>query len=110
VRRYDTRFFVGALPEGAVAEDVTSESSSASWVPVGAAIEAAQRGERKMLPPTMTTMASLLPFATVAEALDASAERSLDPVQPELRIAEDGSVSVLMPDGGVFPIPPSMVP
>jgi 8-oxo-dGTP pyrophosphatase MutT (NUDIX family) len=110
VRRYDTRFFVGALPEGAVAEDVTSESSSASWVPVGAAIEAAQRGERKMLPPTMTTMASLAPFGTVAEALDASAERSLDPVEPELRIAEDGSVSVLLPGGGVIPVPSGLVP
>ncbi len=110
VRRYDTRFFVGALPDGAAAEDVTTESSAASWVPVGSAIEDSQRGERKMLPPTMTTLAQLAPYATVAEAFEAAATRVLDPVEPQLRIAEDGSVSVELPDGVRFAIPRSMLP
>ena len=65
VRRYDTRFFVGALPPGAEAQDVTSESSEAAWVGVGDALEQAQRGERIMLPPTLETLASLVPHATV---------------------------------------------
>ncbi len=110
VRRYDTRFFVGALPAGAEAKDVTSESSSASWWPVGEAIETAQRGERKMLPPTMATLASLAGFATVAEVLAGADARSLDPVRPELQVAEDGSASVRLPDGEVVPIPRSMLP
>jgi 8-oxo-dGTP pyrophosphatase MutT (NUDIX family) len=110
VRRYDTRFFVGALPDSAEAQDVTSESSEASWVPVTAAIEQARRGERKMLPPTMTTLASLAAFGTVAEVLASSSSRQLDPVRPELRIADDGSVAVELPDGSVVPIPRSMLP
>ena len=57
VRRYDTRFFVAALPDGADAQDVTSESSSAGWFGVGAALERAQRGELGMLPPTIMTLA-----------------------------------------------------
>jgi 8-oxo-dGTP pyrophosphatase MutT (NUDIX family) len=109
VRRYDTRFFVGALPDTAVAQDVTSESSEASWVPVAAAIEQAQRGERKLLPPTLMTLASLVGFAKVAEVLAASPERDLTPVRPQLRV--DGeSVTVELPDGTVFPIPRSMLP
>jgi 8-oxo-dGTP pyrophosphatase MutT (NUDIX family) len=109
-RRYDTRFFVGALPEAAEAQDVTSESSSAAWVPIAAAIEQAQRGERKMLPPTMATLASLAQFSTVAEVLAASGERRLDAVRPQVRVGEDGSVAVELPDGSLVPIPQSMLP
>ncbi len=110
VRRYDTRFFVGVLPDGAAADDVTSESSAASWVGVDAALEMGQRGERKILPPTMMTLASLLPFETAAEALDSSASRTLEPVRPDVHIAEDGTVSVRTPDGQTFAIPRSMLP
>lgn len=106
-RRYDTRFFVGALPDTAVAQDVTSESSEASWVGVGAAIEQAQRGERKLLPPTMMTLADLLSFGSVAEVIASSQTRSLEPVRPQLRRAGD-SVAVELPDGTVLPIPPGM--
>lgn len=108
VRRYDTRFFVAALPDSAEAQDVTNESSEASWVPVGVAVEQAQRGERKVLPPTMMTLASLLPFTSVAEVLDASDSRSLEAVRPEIELGEDGSISVALPDGTVFAVPPGM--
>lgn len=109
VRRYDTRFFVGALPDAAEAQDATTESSEASWLPVRLAIEQAERGERRLLPPTMVTLASLLPFGTVADVIAASANRSLDPVRPELRIDGD-AVAVELPDGRVIPIPRSMLP
>ncbi|MCW2496999.1 NUDIX hydrolase [Jatrophihabitans sp.] len=105
VRRYDTHFFVGALPDGAEAQDVTSESSSASWVGVGAALEAAQRGERIMLPPTLATLASLVPFETVAEALAASEGRSLEAVQPKITAGPDGGYRADLPDGSSFLLP-----
>jgi 8-oxo-dGTP pyrophosphatase MutT (NUDIX family) len=109
VRRYDTRFFVGALPETAVPQDVTTESSAAGWLPVAEAIEQAQRGERQLLPPTMLTLAALLPFGTVAEVVAAAAGRDLSPVRPQLRV--DGErVTVELPDGSVLPIPRSMIP
>jgi hypothetical protein len=105
-RRYDTRFFVGALPDGAVAEDVTSESSVASWVPIGVALDQAQRGERQLMPPTLMTLVSLQAFPTVAEAIASSPTRSLDPVRPNLRVGENGSIDVVLPDGVVVPIRP----
>ena len=104
VRRYDTRFFVAALPETAVAQDVTTESSEASWVPVGRAIEQAQRGERGLMPPTLVTLSSLLAFGSVAEVTAAAETRDLAPVRPQVRI--DGqSVAVELPDGTLVPIP-----
>jgi 8-oxo-dGTP pyrophosphatase MutT (NUDIX family) len=106
-RRYDARFFIAALPEGVDASAVTTEASSAEWVPVDTAIEQAQRGERGLMPPTMATLVSLREFATVADAMAASDSRSLAPVRPQLRIADDGSPSVLLPDGSTAAIPQS---
>ena len=109
VRRYDTRFFVGALPDGAEAQDVTSESSAAGWIGVGEALAQLSRGERGMLPPTIATLASLVPFATVAEVFAAAAARSLDPVQPEIRV-EGERVIAELPDGSTFELPRSLFP
>jgi 8-oxo-dGTP pyrophosphatase MutT (NUDIX family) len=108
-RRYDTRFFVGGLPDGAQARDLTSESSSAAWLGVGDALEQAQRGGRKLLPPTLATLASLLGFATVAEVVAAADGRLIEPIQPEIRVTDDGQVIADLPDGTSVSIPRSML-
>jgi len=110
VRRYDTRFFVAAMPGHAEAQDVTTESSSAGWFGVGAALESAQRGELGMLPPTIMTLASLVGYASVAEVIEAAAERSLDPVRPTVEQTEDGGYLATLPDGTSFPLPRSLFP
>lgn len=104
VRRYDTRFFVAALPDGAEAEDLTSESSDASWVRVSDAVEQASRGERLMLPPTMFTLTSLAEHPTVADVFAAADGRSLAPVEPTLRF-EDGTIVAELPDGTTVVLP-----
>jgi 8-oxo-dGTP pyrophosphatase MutT (NUDIX family) len=109
VRRYDTRFFVGAMPTDAEAQDVTSESSMAEWVPVADAIGQMQRGERLLLPPTRRTLESLLPFATVAEALAGAAHRPVDAIRPTLTRTDDGRVLARMPDGSEVEIPKAML-
>jgi len=108
VRRYDTRFFVAALPAGAEAQDVTTESETASWVGVGEALEQAQRGERGMLPPTIMTLASLVAFPTVTEVLAAAVERSTEPVSPTISRDDDGTIRATLQDGTSFAVPSSM--
>lgn len=108
-RRYDTRFFVGALPDGAQAQDVTSESSEAAWLPVGVALEQARHGARTMLPPTMITLTGLQAHATVAEVLAAADEQVIRAIRPTLRILDDGTVTVELDDGSVHVIPRSML-
>ena len=109
-RRYDTRFFVGALPDGAVAHDVTTEASEAAWLPIALALEQGERGERSILPPTLVTLLGVQAYGTVAEVLAAADKRVIDAVRPTLRVADDGSVTVELDDGSVYPIPRSMLP
>ncbi len=106
-RRYDTHFFVAALPEGVEAQDVTTESSTAGWIDADEALAQAQRGERGLLPPTIATLASLRPFATVAEAVSAADARTLEAISPDIRIEGERIVAEL-PDGQTFELPRSL--
>ncbi len=97
-RRYDTRFFVAALPIGATAADLTTESSSAEWVPVRRAVAERHEGLRLMLPPTISVSTSIAEFDTVAELLAAAEGREIPTITPVLRILDDRRV-VELPDG-----------
>lgn len=105
-RRYDTRFFVAALPDGAHAQDATTESSTAGWVPVTEAVAQAQRGERRLMPPTIVTLASVAPFDSVADVLAASPERDLAAISPAISI-EGERVIASLPDGTRVELPRS---
>jgi 8-oxo-dGTP pyrophosphatase MutT (NUDIX family) len=106
-RRYDARFFVGALPPGATAANLTTESSEAAWVPVTLALEQAERGERGLLPPTLVTLAGIRQFGTVAAVVAAAGTRVIEPVCPTLRWNGDVP-AVELPDGSLVAIPRSM--
>ena len=109
-RRYDARFFVAELPADQRAQDVTTESTEAQWLPVAGALERAHRGEVKLMPPTLTTLSALADYSSVAAVIAAAEEQPLAPIQPTLRIDPDGSVAIELPDGRIIPIPRSMLP
>jgi len=71
-RRFRTWFFVAALPPGQRTRDVSSESSSVTWLPAGAACDAVDAGELGMMPPTYLTCLEVAqhasPDAVLAEA------------------------------------------
>ena len=50
-RRYDTRFFAAALPDGQRARDVSGEADETAWLEPAAALEAASRSEISLFPP-----------------------------------------------------------
>jgi hypothetical protein len=79
VRRYDTRFFVAALPDGATPADLTSESSTAGWFPVRAALAEGERGERILMPPTLAVLQSVSAYPTVSAVLAAADAQDLTP-------------------------------
>lgn len=85
-RRYDTYFFVGALPEGQRADGDNTESDRAGWERPEAAIEDFARGRTLLLPPTWTQLDSLT-GRTVPEVL--AVERQITKVQPTLRVHQD---------------------
>jgi 8-oxo-dGTP pyrophosphatase MutT (NUDIX family) len=88
-RRYDTFFFVGALPEGQRADGENTESDRAGWMTPQAAIAEFEAGRCFLLPPTWTQLDSLA-GRTVAEVL--SVERQIVTVQPNLEIDGDNWV------------------
>jgi 8-oxo-dGTP pyrophosphatase MutT (NUDIX family) len=104
-RRYDTRFFVCALPDGARAQNVTTESSAGGWFGVAAAVQMAERGEIGLLPPTITTLDALARFDSVADAIAAAPDQPLDPVRPTITVGADGLPRVALPDGRLLPVP-----
>ena len=94
-RRYDTRFFVAALPDGQRTRDVSTESDRVTWVRPGDAVAAARRGEMPMLPPTLVTLTELAAYDSVADVL--AAGRSVRPRLPEARVTGDG-VFLILPE------------
>ncbi len=88
-RRYDTYFFVAALPQGQRADGENTESDRAGWTTPRAAIDDFAAGSSFLLPPTWTQLDSLAGH-TVAEVL--AVERQIVPVQPHVEIEGDNWV------------------
>jgi 8-oxo-dGTP pyrophosphatase MutT (NUDIX family) len=89
-RRYDTRFFSAAVPQGQRADDDTTEADVADWVRPGDLLEAWRDGRALMLPPTVVAVEEVA-AATSAAAFIAESP-VLAPVQPELVDTGDGLV------------------
>jgi 8-oxo-dGTP pyrophosphatase MutT (NUDIX family) len=98
-RRYDTRFFVAALPPGQQARAVTSEADVTEWVRPADALAQRERGERQMMPPTIVTLEEVAGYGSVAEIL--AADRSPSRIQPTVSTV-DGRPAVTLPNGRVL--------
>lgn len=73
-RRYDTMFYLAALPAGQEATCVTTEAVSAGWHRPQAIIDAWLAGRNKLMAPTYSQLFQLLPFDTVEDVLGWAAE------------------------------------
>ncbi|MFB6775852.1 NUDIX hydrolase [Streptomyces sp. NPDC056352] len=111
-RRYDTWFFVAALPEGqrtlshgpegtGGAPSASTEADLALWISPAEATDGYDRGELLMMPPTVSTLRQLRPYATAAEALKAASSQDLTPVLAQARL-EDGELVLSWPGHDEF--------
>jgi 8-oxo-dGTP pyrophosphatase MutT (NUDIX family) len=103
-RRYDTAFFVAALPDGQVADGGLhdgGESDAADWLTPRAALDAARAGTALLLPPTAVSLAELAAVGDVAEIL--AQKREIHPLQPEVAVDAEGTWLVI-PDGVEYPL------
>ena len=89
--RYDTRFFVAALPDGQQARYVGGESDRARWLSPAAALTAYRDGELGMLPPTAFTLAELSAYSCVADVLAAGDARDIRPWLPQVVVDSDAA-------------------
>jgi len=74
-RRYDTAFFVAAVPEGQEADARTTEAVEATWWYPADALAGARRGELRLMPPTQHTLEEIAGYADVAGVLAAARSR-----------------------------------
>lgn len=96
-RRYETRFFVAALPLGQVARDIGGEADRALWLPAAQAVDAWRAGDLAMLPPTVVALEEVAAAGDVASAL--AARRTLRPVMPWPATSPEGDVMRVDLDG-----------
>ena len=96
-RRYDTRFFVAALPAGQRTRDVGGEADTVVWMRPDDALTAFGRGDIGMLPPTAFTLGELAAYDDVAAVLVAGDERDIRPVLPKIVVTDDDEAHLLLP-------------
>ena len=96
-KRFDTRFFLAAMPAGQVCRDVGGEADERLWVPVGTALEQGLT----LMPPTHQSLKDLQGFPTVLDALDSP--RAVTLVAPKLVVMPDDSVRFLVPGDVDYP-------
>ncbi len=92
-RRYDTYFFVAALPDGLSARALTTEAFDGAWARPVDLQAATDAGEIRMLPPTRAMIADLSRAPDVSTLLET--QRAVTPVTPEV-VSRDGEVRVLI--------------
>ncbi|MGW5050628.1 NUDIX hydrolase [Actinokineospora sp. NPDC004072] len=94
-RRYDTRFFLAALPAGQRADGETTEADHAHWQRPADTLADWRGGECALMPPTWVTLSELAEHFTVADAM--AADRRLGKIIP--KIVRDGGVTrVVLPE------------
>jgi 8-oxo-dGTP pyrophosphatase MutT (NUDIX family) len=96
-KRYDTRFFVAALPAGQAPVHDDYETVETVWVRPADALERARRRELDIIFPTMKNLEAIARFATSAELLAAAAAiESVPAVLP--RVVTDGrGIRIVLP-------------
>lgn len=90
-RRYDTRFFVAALPAGQTADGLTTEAAETMWQSGPEAIADYEAGKHILLPPTWTQLREITRFDSVADLM--AAPRTIESIIPILTV-DDGRVSI----------------
>ena len=95
-RRFDTRFFLAAMPAGQLCRDVGGEADNRVWVRPQDALAS----DLTLMPPTRSVLVDLARHADVAAAL--AAERPIAPVLPKF-VLVDGEVRFLRPEDPGYP-------
>ncbi|WP_182525426.1 NUDIX hydrolase [Nocardioides dongkuii] len=96
-KRYRTWFFVAMLPEGQRTRDVSTESSSVTWLPARVAAAQADGGELALMPPTYLTSLEIGTHRDPADVLATAAGRSVEMFCPTVEPLDEGW-TLSMPD------------
>jgi len=98
-RRYDTLFFLVALPGRDDAVTITVEHVSAVWLAPAEALDRCAEDRLPMLFPTRETLRRLAAFEGLEEAMTSLGGAPVQPIEPRLDVQGD-TVTPRLPDDG----------
>jgi 8-oxo-dGTP pyrophosphatase MutT (NUDIX family) len=94
--RFDTLFFLAALPDGADPRPDGGETVDLRWYAPRDALAAHERGELELVFPTIRTLEQLRAFVSADELLEWADGREIVPIEPQ--VVREGEVArVVMP-------------
>jgi 8-oxo-dGTP pyrophosphatase MutT (NUDIX family) len=108
-KRFDTRFFVAALPQGQDARHDNRETVKSVWLDPREALRQYWEREIELAPPQIMSLAHLARFADVAGAMQEARSRPPPVVQPEPFNEETGRV-ICYPGDERHPVPERAIP
>lgn len=100
-RRFDTWFFVAALPEGQRTRNASTEADRTVWIRPAEAVAGYDKGELLMMPPTIATLRVLQRYQAAGDVLAAAAEQDLAPILAQARL-EGGELVLSWPGHDEF--------
>jgi 8-oxo-dGTP pyrophosphatase MutT (NUDIX family) len=95
--RFDTWFYLAALPHGAEARVDGAEVVDARWYRPAAALEAGVRGELLLVFPTIKHLEQLSRFGSADELLEYARTSEIRPVEPRVVLSGE-QARVVLPD------------
>lgn len=108
-KRFDTRFFVAAVPPGQIALHDNFEATESIWLTPRSALEQYRDGLIVLAPPQIMTLAHLTRFTDVPQALAAARSRQPPVIQPG-PFEHEGSRVVCYPGDERHPVAERAMP
>lgn len=102
-RRFDTLFFAAVCPPGQEAREDGNEATEALWISPHEAAAARERGERKIIFPTLCNLRLLGRSGSTADVFRFARERRIAPIQPTFEM-RDGEPWLTIPDDLGYPV------
>jgi 8-oxo-dGTP pyrophosphatase MutT (NUDIX family) len=101
-KRFDTRFFVAAMPVGQLTREFGEEADEVEWVAPASAIARWMDGAMRMMPPTLITVAELSEFTAAGDVL--AAPRTVRPIEPQV-VVDGEHADLVLPGDPAYPGP-----
>ncbi len=108
-KRFDTRFFVAAVPHAQIATHDSREATESIWLPPRTALEHYWSGQIELAPPQIVSLAQLARHTSVASVMAAARQGPPPLIFPEA-FDEDGTRVLCYPGDPAHSVPHAALP